>query len=124
MHFSWLVPSRSCGKAGVCSRFRVMFQHGPAGGHQPNRRLRERQSSATLRRDFTSNAMRIAMATVQLLTDDQLAPEALSVFADIRATYKTEYVNDFWRALANDPPTMRRTWVALKGSYGTGRTGA
>ena len=73
------------------------------------------------------------MATVQLLTDDQLAPEALSVFADIRATYKTEYVNDFWRALANGSalPARRRPAAnnasnvgGTKGSYGTGRTGA
>jgi AhpD family alkylhydroperoxidase len=60
------------------------------------------------------------MTTVRLLTDDELAPEARSVFADIRATYNTEYVNDFWRALANDPPTMRRTWLALKEVMGPG----
>lgn len=60
------------------------------------------------------------MATVRLLTDDELAPEARSIFDDIRATYNTDYVNDFWRALANDPPTMGRTWLALKEAMGPG----
>ena len=40
--------------------------------------------------------------------------EARAVFADIRATRNTDYVNDFWRVLANDPPTLARTWAAVK----------
>ena len=60
------------------------------------------------------------MATVPTLTDDELGPEAAAVFADIRATRNAEYVNDFWRALANDPATLRRTWDALKAVMGPG----
>jgi AhpD family alkylhydroperoxidase len=69
---------------------------------------------------YHAHIARIAMATVRLLTDDELAPEARSIFDDIRATYNTDYVNDFWRALANDPPTMGRTWLALKEAMGPG----
>ncbi len=54
------------------------------------------------------------MATVRLLTDAELSGDAAAVFADIRATRSNDYVNDFWRALANDPATLRRTWESLK----------
>ena len=54
------------------------------------------------------------MATVRLLTDAELSDGAAAVFADIRATRRDDYVNDFWRALANDPATLRRTWDGLK----------
>jgi AhpD family alkylhydroperoxidase len=54
------------------------------------------------------------MATVSLLTDAELAPEAAAVFADIRARRGTDYVNNFWRALAHDPVLLRRTWEQLQ----------
>ena len=61
------------------------------------------------------------MATVTLLTDEQLAPEAAAVFADIRATRGTDYINNFWRALAHDPALLARTWAQLKAVMGPGR---
>ena len=48
------------------------------------------------------------MATVRLLTDAELSPEARAVFDEIRAARKTDHVNDFWRALAHDPVSLRR----------------
>jgi AhpD family alkylhydroperoxidase len=60
------------------------------------------------------------MATVRLLNDDELSPEAQAVFADIRATRQTDYVNNFWRALAHDPATLERTWKSLKAIMGPG----
>ena len=54
------------------------------------------------------------MATVRLLDDDELSPEAHAVFADIRATRQTDYVNNFWRALAHDPAHLKRVWEQLK----------
>ena len=60
------------------------------------------------------------MATVPLLTDDQLSPEARAVFDDIRATRQTDYVNNFWRAMANDPATLAATWARLKAIMGPG----
>ena len=54
------------------------------------------------------------MTTVKLLTDDELAPEAAAVFADIRATRGTDYINHFWRALAHDPALLARTWAEVK----------
>ena len=37
-----------------------------------------------------------------------------AVYDDIRATRQTEYINNFWKALANHPPTLWRTWENLK----------
>lgn len=60
------------------------------------------------------------MATVRLLSDDELAPEAKAVFDDIRATRNTDFVNNFWRALAHDPATLKRTWESIKAVMGPG----
>ena len=60
------------------------------------------------------------MPTVRILSDDELSAEARAVFDDIRATRKTDFVNDFWRALANDPTTLKRTWESLKQVMGPG----
>ncbi len=54
------------------------------------------------------------MATVQLLSDDELSVEAQEVFDDIRATRGSDFVNNFWRALAHDPATLKRTWEGVK----------
>jgi len=56
------------------------------------------------------------MATVHLLSDEEARkiPEAWAVFEDIRATRKSDFVNNFWRALANDPPQLKRVWEQLK----------
>ena len=54
------------------------------------------------------------MATVPLLSDADAAPEARAVFDDIRAVRGTDYVNDFWRALAHDPAELRRVWEEAK----------
>ena len=56
------------------------------------------------------------MSTVKLLTDDEVRarPDAWAVFEDIRATRKSDFVNNFWRALANDPAQLQRVWSQLK----------
>ncbi|MBS0560189.1 MAG: carboxymuconolactone decarboxylase family protein [Proteobacteria bacterium] len=56
------------------------------------------------------------MATVRLWTDAEVAADARvrAVFDDIRATRKSDFVNNFWRALANQPDVLERTWSNLK----------
>jgi uncharacterized peroxidase-related enzyme len=56
------------------------------------------------------------MATVRLLSDDEVRerPEAWAVFQDIRATRQSDFVNNFWRALANEPAQLKRVWTQLK----------
>lgn len=60
------------------------------------------------------------MATLPLLSDNDLTPEALAVFEDIRATRGTDYINNFWRALAHDPALLAATWARLKEVMGAG----
>jgi AhpD family alkylhydroperoxidase len=56
------------------------------------------------------------MATVKLWTDEESAavPAIKAVFDDIRATRKSDFVNNFWRALANQPELLERTWASVK----------
>ncbi len=54
------------------------------------------------------------MGTVALLRDEEVSAEALAVFNDIRAVRGTDYVNNFWRALAHDPALLKATWERLK----------
>ena len=37
-----------------------------------------------------------------------------AVYDDIMSTRGTDWINNFWKALANDPPTLRRTWESIK----------
>ena len=49
------------------------------------------------------------------LTEYAGAPaEVKSVFDDIMATRKTDWVNNFWKALAGHPPTLARIWQNVK----------
>ena len=61
------------------------------------------------------------MATVHLWTDDEvLAHDAVNaVFVDIRATRGSDFVNNIWRGLANDPALLARTWTRVKALMAT-----
>jgi AhpD family alkylhydroperoxidase len=54
------------------------------------------------------------MGTVPLLSDDAAGADALAVFNDIREKRGTDYVNNFWRALAHDPQQLKATWERLQ----------
>jgi AhpD family alkylhydroperoxidase len=60
------------------------------------------------------------MATVPLISDEGACTEVRAVFDDIRATRGTDFINNFWRALANDPTLLRATWDRLKGVMAPG----
>ena len=53
-----------------------------------------------------------------VLRDDELSERAAAVFADIRATRNTDFVNNIWRVLANDPQLLEQTWTEVKGVLG------
>lgn len=53
-----------------------------------------------------------------VLHDDELSERAAAVFADIRATRNTDFVNNIWRVLANDPQLLEQTWAEVKGVLG------
>lgn len=54
------------------------------------------------------------MATLPWLNDDAASDKARAVFDDIRAKRNTDYVNNFWRVLANDPDLLKATWDRLQ----------
>ena len=54
------------------------------------------------------------MATLPWLSDDAASDKARAVFDDIRAKRNTDYVNNFWRVLANDPDLLKATWDRLQ----------
>ncbi|MEP1537145.1 MAG: carboxymuconolactone decarboxylase family protein [Paracoccaceae bacterium] len=60
------------------------------------------------------------MGTVPLISDEDASTEVLAVFDDIRQTRGTDFINNFWRALANDPALLKATWDRLKTVMGPG----
>jgi uncharacterized peroxidase-related enzyme len=54
------------------------------------------------------------MSTLGLIEYQDAPPEVRAVYDDIRATRKTDFINNFWKALAHDPATLRRTWESIK----------
>jgi len=54
------------------------------------------------------------MALHQLVEYGDASPEVRAVYDDIMATRQTDWINNFWKALANDPATLRRTWESIK----------
>ncbi|MBK1634595.1 carboxymuconolactone decarboxylase family protein [Rhodovulum adriaticum] len=56
------------------------------------------------------------MATVKIWTDEEAGadPRVQAVFDDIRATRGSDFVNNVWRALANQPDVLEATWAQVK----------
>jgi AhpD family alkylhydroperoxidase len=54
------------------------------------------------------------MAIFGLIEYEQASPEVRAVYDDIMATRKTNWINNFWKAIAHDPVTLRRTWEDIK----------
>jgi AhpD family alkylhydroperoxidase len=50
----------------------------------------------------------------KLIEYDDATDEVRAVYDDIRATRKTDYINNFWKALAVHPPTLQQTWQQVK----------
>jgi len=54
------------------------------------------------------------MATLGFVEYEQASPEVKAVYDDIMATRNTDWINNFWKALAHDPATLKRTWESIK----------
>ena len=59
------------------------------------------------------------MATVRQAADPEQDPRVRAVFDDIRATRKTDFINNLWRALSFDPPLLEQTWSEVKALMAT-----
>ena len=54
------------------------------------------------------------MATLGFIEYQDASPEVKAVYDDIMTTRNTDWINNFWKALASDPVTLRRTWESVK----------
>ena len=60
------------------------------------------------------------MPTFPLIEYKDANSEVRAVYDDIMATRKTDWINNFWKAIAHDPATLKRTWESLKEIMGPG----
>lgn len=51
---------------------------------------------------------------------NEATPEVREIYDDIMATRKTDWINNFWKAIAHDPALLQRTWESLKHIMGPG----
>ena len=54
------------------------------------------------------------MPMVRMIEYAEAAPEVRAVYDDIMATRKIDWINNFWKAIAHHPPTLKRTWESVK----------
>ncbi|MFI5016760.1 MAG: carboxymuconolactone decarboxylase family protein [Dongiales bacterium] len=54
------------------------------------------------------------MALVKLIEYEDASPEVRAVYDDIMTSRKVDWINNFWKALASDPATLKRTWESVK----------
>jgi AhpD family alkylhydroperoxidase len=54
------------------------------------------------------------VSTFGLIEYKDASPQVRAVYDDIMATRKTDWVNNFWKAIAHDPATLKRTWEDIK----------
>ena len=54
------------------------------------------------------------MALVPLVEYEAAQADVRAVYDDIMATRGTDWINNFWKALANDPATLKRVWASVK----------
>ena len=54
------------------------------------------------------------MSTLGLIEYKDATPEVRAIYDDIMATRKTDWINNFWKAIAHDPATLKRTWEDIK----------
>ena len=60
------------------------------------------------------------MAGARLIEYEAASPEVRAVYDDIKQTRNIPDVNNFWKVIANHPPTLKRTWESLKEIMGPG----
>jgi len=54
------------------------------------------------------------MSIFGLVEYEDASPEVRAIYDDIMTTRKIDWVSNFWKAIAHDPATLKRTWENLK----------
>jgi len=60
------------------------------------------------------------MSTFGLIEYKDASPQVKAIYDDIMTTRKTDYINNFWKAIAHDPALLKRTWEDVKAVMGPG----
>src|SRR5271157_235345 len=87
---------------------------GPRGGDRPDPGGHRPVGS------FSFRGEEVVMATFGLIEYQDASLEVRAVYDDIMATRKTDRISNFWKAIAHDPATLRRTWENVKQIMGSG----
>jgi AhpD family alkylhydroperoxidase len=57
----------------------------------------------------------LSMANGSVLIEyEEASPDVRAVYDDIMKTRQTDWINNFWKALAADPVALKRTWESIK----------
>jgi AhpD family alkylhydroperoxidase len=78
------------------------------------RTARQWQEPFSSMRLIYSEPRETTVALVTLIEYADAAPEVRAVYDDIMKTRGTDWINNFWKALANDPRELRRVWENVK----------
>ncbi len=63
---------------------------------------------------YASRILNAGGSEMRMIEYGEATPEVRAVYDDIMATRRIDWINNFWKVLANDPATLRRTWESLK----------
>jgi AhpD family alkylhydroperoxidase len=55
-----------------------------------------------------------------LIEYEMASDEVRAVYDDIMETRKSDWINNFWKVLAHDPASLKRTWESIKQVMGPG----
>ena len=56
---------------------------------------------------------------MKLIEYEDASPEVREVYDDIRRTRNTDFINNLWKVIAAQPPTLKRTWEEVKAVMST-----
>ena len=56
----------------------------------------------------------------RLVEYEEASPEVRAIYDDIMKRRQTDWINDFWKALAADPAALKRTWESIKETMAPG----
>jgi AhpD family alkylhydroperoxidase len=54
------------------------------------------------------------MATYPFVEEAAASAEVRAVYEDIKQTRNVDWINNFWKVIANDPAMLKRTWESVK----------
>ena len=54
------------------------------------------------------------MAVFNMIEEAEATGKVKEVFEDIKKKRNTDYINNFWKMLANNPETLERTWESIQ----------